>query len=69
MNRLTQASGAAVSTLLKTMLDPNTLAATPVRAAESVLTQAAQGIGIEDVNARLADQENTLRSENPDGMQ
>jgi transposase-like protein len=40
--RLQQASGAAVSTLLKVMLDPSSPAPTRVSAADSVLTHAAR---------------------------
>src|ERR1700674_545606 len=42
--RLQQASGAAVSTLLKVMLDANTSASTKVRAADSVLNHSAKAI-------------------------
>ena len=41
--RLQQASGAAVSTLLKIMVDPNAPASTRVRAADSVLDHGCQG--------------------------
>jgi hypothetical protein len=52
--RLQQATSAAVSTLLKIMLDPNALASTRVRAADSVLDHAKQAIEIEDVEVRVA---------------
>jgi len=52
--RLQQASGAAVSTLLKVMVDPNTPASTKVRAADSVLDHSAKSIEIEDIEARVA---------------
>ena len=42
--RLQQASGAAVSTLLKVMIDPGSPASTRVRAADSVLNHAAKAI-------------------------
>jgi hypothetical protein len=47
--RLQQASGAAGSALLKVMVDPNTLASTKVRAADSVLDHSAKAIELEDI--------------------
>ena len=55
--RLQQASGAAVSTLLKVMVDAGTPASSRVRAAESVLSHAAKAIEIEDIEARVAELE------------
>jgi hypothetical protein len=55
--RLQQATGAAVSTLLKVMLDPGSPASVKVRAADSVLEHSAKGIELEDIEARLADLE------------
>jgi hypothetical protein len=55
--RLQQASSAAVSTLLKAMVDPSTPPSTKVRAAESVLNHAAKAIEIEDIEARLSELE------------
>jgi hypothetical protein len=52
--RLQQASSAAVSTLLKVMVDPATPPATKVRAADSVLGHSAKAIEIEDIEARVA---------------
>ena len=52
--RLQQASGAAVTTLLKTMVDSNAPAASRVRAAGYVLDHAARAMEIEDVEVRLA---------------
>jgi hypothetical protein len=52
--RLQQATGAAVSTLLKIMVDTNAPASTRVRAADSVLDHAKQAIEIEDVEVRVA---------------
>jgi hypothetical protein len=52
--RLQQASSAAVSTLLKVMVDPSTPASTRVRAADSVLDHSAKAIEIEDIEARVA---------------
>lgn len=58
--RLQQASGAAVSSILKIMLDQHTPASTKLRAADLVLTHGAKGIEIEDVAARVAALEQSL---------
>jgi transposase-like protein len=55
--RLQQATSAAVSTLLKVMVDPNTPASTRVRAADSVLDHSAKAIEIEDIEARVSELE------------
>ena len=55
--RLQQATSAAVSTLLKVMVDPGTPASTKVRAADSVLDHSAKAIELEDIEARLAELE------------
>jgi hypothetical protein len=60
--RLQQASGAAVSTLLKIMLDPAAPHSTRVRAADSVLGHSAKAIEIEDIEARVADIERNLEA-------
>lgn len=60
--RLQQASGAAVSTLLKVMVDPNSPASTRVRAADSVLNHSAKAIEIEDIEARVAELERATES-------
>jgi hypothetical protein len=52
--RLQQATGAAVSTLLKIMVDQNTPPSVRVRAADSVLDHASKAIEIEDVEVRVA---------------
>src|ERR1019366_4073134 len=52
--RLQQATGAAVTTLLKVMIDPGSPASCRVRAADSVLDHAAKAIEIEDIEVRLA---------------
>ena len=52
-----QASGAAVTTLLKMMVDSNAPASTRLRAADSVLNHAAKAIEIEDIEARVAELE------------
>jgi hypothetical protein len=57
--RLQQASSAAVSTLLKTMVDPNTPPSTKVRAADSVLSHSAKAIELEDVEVRVSKLERT----------
>ena len=55
--RLQQATSAAVTTLLKVMVDPGTPASTKVRAADSVLNHAAKAIEIEDIEARVTELE------------
>jgi hypothetical protein len=55
--RLQQATGAAVSTLLKVMVDPSTPASTKVRAADSVLDHSAKSIELEDIEVRVAELE------------
>ena len=57
--RLQGGLSAAVSTLLKVMLDPSTPAATKVRAASIVLEHAEKTIDIEDIQARLTVLEGT----------
>jgi hypothetical protein len=52
--RLQEATGAAVSTLLKIMVDTNAPPSTRIRAADSVLDHAKQAIEIEDVEVRVA---------------
>jgi hypothetical protein len=52
--RLQQASGAAVTTLLKVMVDQSTPASTKVRAADSVLNHTAKAIELDDIEARLS---------------
>jgi hypothetical protein len=58
--RLQQGSSAAVSTLLKIMIDPNAPASTRVRAADSVLDHAAKAIELEDIEARVAELERAM---------
>lgn len=64
--RLQQASGAAVSALLKVMVDKTTPAASRVRAADRVLDHAAKGIQLEDLEARLADLERVVNPSKSD---
>ena len=47
-------ASAAATTLLKTMIDPNTPASVRVRAAECVMNHATKAIEIEDIEARVA---------------
>ena len=51
--RFQSSFGAAVTTLLKVMVDPNTPALTKIRAADSVVAHAMKGIELEDVETRL----------------
>ena len=60
--RLQQASGAAVSTLLKIMVDPSTPASTRVRAADSVLDHSAKAIELEDIEVRVSELERAAES-------
>jgi hypothetical protein len=55
--RLQQAASAAVTTLLKVMVDPAAPASTKVRAADSVLDHSAKSIELEEVEARVAELE------------
>ena len=55
--RLQQASSAAVSTLLKVMVDPNAPASSRIRAADSVLAHAVKAIEIEDIEVRVSELE------------
>src|ERR1035438_6488168 len=55
--RLQQASGAAVSSILKIMLDQHAPASTKLRAADLVLSHGAKAIEIEDIEARVAELE------------
>ncbi len=55
--RLQQMCSAAVTTLGKVMVDPNTPVASRVRAADSVLDHAAKSLQIEDIEARVSELE------------
>ena len=59
--RLQQMSSAAVTTLGKVMVDPNTPPATKVRAADSVLNHTAKAIEIEDIEARVSELERAAK--------
>jgi transposase-like protein len=63
--RLQQATGAAVSTLLKIMVDPNAPPSTRVRAADSVLDHSAKAIELEDIEARVAELERAAAVSRP----
>ncbi len=52
--RLQQASTAAVSTVLKIMVDPGSPASVRLRAADLVLTHTAKAVEIEDIDVRVA---------------
>jgi len=55
--RLQQASGAAVSSILKIMLDQHAPASARLRAADLVLTHGAKAIEIQEIEARVAELE------------
>ena len=55
--RMQQASSAAVSTLLKIMLEPSSPPSTRVRAADVVLNHANKAIEVEDLEARISELE------------
>jgi hypothetical protein len=55
--RLQQAAPAAVTTLLKTLVDPGTPPSVRVRAADSILGHANKAIELEDIEARLSELE------------
>ena len=57
--RLQQGASAAATTLLKTMIDPNTPASVRIRAAECVMNHAMKAIEIEDIEARVTELERT----------
>ena len=60
MARVQQASGAAVTTLLKVMVDQSTPPASRVRAADCVLDHAAKTMEFEDIEARLSELERAV---------
>ena len=53
VGRLQQASSAAVSTLLKVMVDPGTPASTKLRAADSVLAHTIKAMETDDIEVRV----------------
>ena len=62
--RLQQASGAAVTTLLKVMVDPGAPHSTKVRAADSILNHSAKAIELEDIEQRVAELERVTEAAN-----
>ena len=60
--RLQQLSSAAVTTLGKAMLDPQTPPATKVRAAHAILDHTSKAIELEEIEARLAELEQAAKS-------
>lgn len=65
--RLQQASSAAVSTLLKVMVDAHAPASTRVRAADRVLDHAKHSIEYEDIEVRVAALEQAAELAKPSG--
>ena len=66
--RLQQGASAAATTLLKTMIDPNTPASVRVRAADCVLGHAAKAIEIEDLEVRVTQLEQAAEASKPGRM-
>jgi transposase-like protein len=67
VGRLQQASSAAVSTLLKVMVDPGTPASTKVRAADSMLAHTIKAIEVDDIEARVTQLECAAEEANRSG--
>ena len=65
--RLQQASGAAVSALLKVMVDKTTPPASRVRAADRVLDHATKATALENIEARITELERVVSPSKPDG--
>ena|SRR5215472_4596058 len=65
--RMHQATGAAVSTVLKIMVDPNAPASTRLRAADILLDRTAKAIEIEDVEARVTELERAVEASKQSG--
>ena len=63
--RLQQATSAAATTVLKTMIDPATPASVRVRAAEAIFNHAAKAIEIEDIDARVTELERVAGTSQP----
>jgi hypothetical protein len=55
--RLQQGTSAATTTLLNTMIDPNTPASSGYGAAAAIFNHAAKAIEIEDIEARVSELE------------
>jgi hypothetical protein len=60
--RLQQASSAAVSSVLKILVDPNTPTATRLRAADLVLGHTARAMELDEIEARVAELESANES-------
>jgi hypothetical protein len=60
--RLQQGSSAAVTTLIKLLLDQSTPASVKARVADSILNHAAKAIEIEDIEARVSELERAAES-------
>jgi transposase-like protein len=67
--RLQQATSAAATTLLKTMIDAGTPPSVRVRAAEAIFSHAAKAIEIEDIEARVTTLEAAAASPEQRGRQ
>jgi transposase-like protein len=65
--RLQQATSAAVTTLLKVMVDPATPASTKVRAADSILNRSGQALELEDIEARVGELERAAGTQKSGG--
>ena len=65
--RLQQAAPAAVTTLLKTLVDPAAPASVRVRAAECIMNHAIKAIELEDIEGRLAELERTAEESSSGG--
>jgi len=65
ISRLQQASSAAVTTVLRLMVDPNAPASTRLRAAEIVLDKTARAIELQDLDLRLSELERTAEQRPP----
>jgi len=62
IGRLQQATSAAATTLLKTMIDASTPASVRVRAADSIFNHAAKAIEIDDIEARVQELERAVKT-------
>src|ERR1043165_656089 len=67
ISRMQQASTAAVTTVLKLMVDPNVAPSTRLRAAYIVLDRTAKAIELEDIEARLKDLERAAEESSGSG--
>ena len=65
--RMQQASGAAASTLIKTMIDPTVPASIRIRAAQSILEHGRHGFEMEDLEVRIGALEEASERSKPGG--